>query len=107
MARILILTPQLPIPPQALTGMSQGTTIRNFNLIAGLAKRHDVDLLTFRAPAALQSGDAGEVRDTSAVEPEAAALDLLRPYCGDHRRGTSACANPGASGARYRAESPA
>ena len=48
MARILILTPQLPIPPQALTGMSQGTTIRNFNLIAGLAKRHDVDLLTFR-----------------------------------------------------------
>ena len=60
MARILILTPQLPIPPQALTGMSQGTTIRNFNLIAGLAKRHDVDLFTFRAPAALQSGDAGE-----------------------------------------------
>ena len=67
MARILILTPQLPIPPQALTGLSQGTTIRNFNLIAGLAIRHDVDLLTFRAPAAL--------------EPEAAALDLLRPYC--------------------------
>ena len=62
MARILILTPQLPIPPQALTGMSQGTTIRNFNLIAGLAKRHDVDLLTFRAPAALQSGDAGVAR---------------------------------------------
>ena len=26
MARILILTPQLPVPPQALTGMSQGTT---------------------------------------------------------------------------------
>ena len=26
-------------PAQALTGMSQGTTIRNFNLIAGLAKR--------------------------------------------------------------------
>jgi hypothetical protein len=51
MALILILTPQLPIPPQALTGMSQGTTIRNFNLIAGLAKRHDVDLLTFRTPA--------------------------------------------------------
>ena len=82
MARILILTPQLPIPPQALTGMSQGTTIRNFNLIAGLAKRHDVDLLTFRAPAALQSGDAGAARGTSAAEPEAAALDLLRPYCG-------------------------
>jgi polysaccharide biosynthesis protein PslH len=51
MARILILTPQLPYPPQALTGFSQGTTIRNFNLIAGLCRRHEVDLLTFHAPA--------------------------------------------------------
>ena len=42
MARILILTPQLPLPPQALTGLSQGTTIRNFNLIAGLAQRHEL-----------------------------------------------------------------
>lgn len=41
MAHILILTPQLPYPPH------QGTTIRNFNLIAGLARRHVVDLLTF------------------------------------------------------------
>ncbi len=49
MARILILTPQLPIPPQALTGTSQGTTIRNFNLIAGLARRHTVDLVSFVA----------------------------------------------------------
>ena len=63
MARILILTPQLPIPPQALTGLSQGTTIRNFNLIAGLAQRHDIDLLTFAA----SEVDAGP--------------DLLRPYC--------------------------
>lgn len=63
MARILILTPQLPIPPQALTGLSQGTTIRNFNLIAGLAQRHEVDLLTFAAPEV----DAGPA--------------LLRPYC--------------------------
>lgn len=49
MARILILTPQLPIPPQALTGTSQGTTIRNFNLIAGLAQRHTIDLVSFVA----------------------------------------------------------
>ncbi len=49
MARILMLTPQLPIPPQALTGTSQGTTIRNFNLIAGLAHRHTVDLVSFVA----------------------------------------------------------
>ena len=73
MARILILTPQLPIPPQALTGMSQGTTIRNFNLIAGLAKRHNIDLLTFRSCAAARSDGAGE--------PEADVLNLLRPYC--------------------------
>jgi sugar transferase (PEP-CTERM/EpsH1 system associated) len=44
MSRILILTPQLPYPPH------QGTTIRNFNLIAGLAQRHTLDLLTFTPP---------------------------------------------------------
>ena len=53
MTRILVLTPQLPFPPQALTGFSQGTTIRNFNLIAGLSRRHAVDLLTFHAPTAI------------------------------------------------------
>ena len=44
MARLLILTPQLPFPPH------QGTTIRNFNLIAGLAPRHDIDLLSLVQP---------------------------------------------------------
>jgi len=39
--RILILTPQVPYPPR------QGTTIRNFNLIAQLSARHEVHLLTF------------------------------------------------------------
>ncbi len=39
--RILFLTPQLPYPPH------QGTTIRNFGLIHGLAERHRVSLLTF------------------------------------------------------------
>lgn len=82
MARILILTPQLPIPPQALTGMSQGTTIRNFNLIAGLAQRHTVDLLTFGAPAP-SLGDRGVTgQGAGADEPERAALRLLQPYCG-------------------------
>ncbi len=42
--RILILTPQLPYPPH------QGTTLRNFNLIAGLARRHDIDLQCFARP---------------------------------------------------------
>jgi sugar transferase (PEP-CTERM/EpsH1 system associated) len=42
--KILILTPQFPYPPH------QGTTIRNYNLIAGLAQRHDVHLLSFGNP---------------------------------------------------------
>ena len=41
---ILFLTPQLPYPPR------QGTSIRNYHLIAHLAQRHTLDLLTFLAP---------------------------------------------------------
>jgi glycosyltransferase involved in cell wall biosynthesis len=41
MARLLFLTPQVPYPPH------QGTTIRNYNLIAQLAVDYQVDLLTF------------------------------------------------------------
>jgi sugar transferase (PEP-CTERM/EpsH1 system associated) len=43
--KILMLTPQFPYPPH------QGTTLRNFNLIAGLAQRHEVHLLSFGDPA--------------------------------------------------------
>ena len=43
--KILFLTPQFPYPPH------QGTTIRNYNLIAGLAQRHEVHLLSFGDPA--------------------------------------------------------
>ncbi|MEJ5198378.1 MAG: glycosyltransferase, partial [Anaerolineae bacterium] len=69
----LVLTPQLPIPPQALTGLSQGTTIRNFNLIAGLAQRHTVDLLSFLPADSISAhGSASTIAD---------AVDLLRPYC--------------------------
>lgn len=71
--QILVLTPQLPIPPQALTGLSQGTTIRNFNLIAGLAQRHTVDLLSFLPV----SPDPH--RDPSLAA--GGAVELLRPYC--------------------------
>jgi glycosyltransferase involved in cell wall biosynthesis len=39
--KILVLTPQFPHPPH------QGTTLRNYNLIAGLARRHEVHLLAF------------------------------------------------------------
>jgi glycosyltransferase involved in cell wall biosynthesis len=41
---ILFLTPQVPYPPR------QGTSIRNYHLIARLAQHHKVDLLTFLAP---------------------------------------------------------
>lgn len=39
--KILFLTPQLPNPPH------KGTTIRNFNLIKQLSRRHEVHLLSF------------------------------------------------------------
>ena len=42
--RILLLTPQRPYPPH------QGTTLRNFNLIKEMAKRHVVCVLTFLEP---------------------------------------------------------
>jgi len=43
--RILFLTPQLPYPPR------QGTILRNYGLINGLAQRgHQVSLLTFTEP---------------------------------------------------------
>lgn len=42
--QILMLTPQLPYPPH------QGTTLRNFNLIAGLSRRHRIHLISFTTP---------------------------------------------------------
>jgi polysaccharide biosynthesis protein PslH len=39
--RILLLTPQRPYPPH------QGTTLRNFNLVKQLARRHKICVLTF------------------------------------------------------------
>ncbi|MBN1580895.1 MAG: glycosyltransferase [Anaerolineae bacterium] len=42
--RILVLAPQLPYPPH------QGTSLRNFNLVAGLSRRHHVHLLCFTTP---------------------------------------------------------
>lgn len=42
--QILLLTPQRPYPPH------QGTTLRNFNLVKELAKRHRVCVLTFLEP---------------------------------------------------------
>lgn len=41
---ILLLTPQLPYPPH------QGTSLRNFHIICGLAEQHEVHLLSFLEP---------------------------------------------------------
>ena len=42
--RILLLTPQLPYPPR------QGTSLRNYNLLAHLARRHTIDLMALLQP---------------------------------------------------------
>jgi len=44
MAYILMLTPQVPYPPR------QGTALRNWGILRGLAAHHRVSLLTFAAP---------------------------------------------------------
>ena len=47
--KLLVLTPQLPYPPQ------QGTTIRNFNIVKHLAPRHHITLLSFGTPDELRN----------------------------------------------------
>jgi len=62
--RILILTPQFPYPPH------QGTTIRNYNLIKGLAQHHDVHLLSFGEPEASRGTPLDEMcRSVQVVRP--------------------------------------
>jgi sugar transferase (PEP-CTERM/EpsH1 system associated) len=58
--KILILTPQLPYPPQ------QGTSLRNFHIIRGLAERHEITLLSF-------------LEENQTAEPQAIAP--LRALC--------------------------
>lgn len=41
MARVLLLTPQVPYPPE------QGTSLRNWHIVQALAEEHDVTLLSF------------------------------------------------------------
>ena len=56
---ILLLTPQLPYPPH------QGTSLRNFHIIRGLAERHSVSLLSFLEPN--QSIDEKDIRPLSTL----------------------------------------
>ncbi|MGC9521353.1 MAG: glycosyltransferase [Anaerolineae bacterium] len=51
MAAILILTPQVPYPPR------QGTALRNWGLLQGLAAHHEVSLLTFASPDQASAAD--------------------------------------------------
>jgi sugar transferase (PEP-CTERM/EpsH1 system associated) len=62
--RILVLTPQFPYPPH------QGTTIRNYNLIAGLAQRHEVHLLSFGEP---------KQADRAAMDDLCRSVQVIRP----------------------------
>lgn len=53
MSSLLLLTPQLPYPPH------QGTTLRNLHIIEGLARRHQITLLSF-LEAQQQSSELGQ-----------------------------------------------
>jgi polysaccharide biosynthesis protein PslH len=62
--KILILTPQFPYPPH------QGTTIRNYNLIAGLAQANEIHLLSFGDPAQFDNSPLpGLCQSVQVVEP--------------------------------------
>lgn len=52
MAKILLLTPQLPYPPH------QGTSLRNFHIVRGLAEQHEVSLLSFLEDGQMLSADS-------------------------------------------------
>jgi sugar transferase (PEP-CTERM/EpsH1 system associated) len=61
---ILVLTPQFPYPPH------QGTTMRNYNLIAGLAQRHEIHLLSFGDPTASRGTPLDDLcRSVQVVRP--------------------------------------
>jgi sugar transferase (PEP-CTERM/EpsH1 system associated) len=61
--KILLLTPQFPYPPH------QGTTLRNFNLIAGLAQRHEVHLISFGDPTESQGTPVDDLCQSVQVVP--------------------------------------
>src|SRR3990170_2201125 len=63
--RLLFLTPQLPYPPH------KGTTIRNYNFIAGLAARHEIDLLAFT--------DTEGARPTSPLDSLCRRIETILP----------------------------
>jgi sugar transferase (PEP-CTERM/EpsH1 system associated) len=79
--RILFLTPQLPYPPQ------QGTAIRNYNLIAQVARWHSVHLLAFVDSS--DSADPGPLRELCA-----SVRSVPAPQHGTWRRLQTALTSP-------------
>jgi sugar transferase (PEP-CTERM/EpsH1 system associated) len=62
--KILVLTPQFPsYPPH------QGTIMRNYHLIAGLATRHEVHLLSFGHPAEMQGAPMADLCQSVHIVP--------------------------------------
>ncbi|HSM56161.1 MAG TPA: glycosyltransferase [Candidatus Sulfomarinibacteraceae bacterium] len=82
---ILLLTPQLPYPPH------QGTSLRNYHLIRGLARRHEVHLLSFQDANHPDPGGAIQRLEvlcasvTTAPAPRRTARERLRRLIIDSR----------------------
>ncbi|MER2599593.1 MAG: glycosyltransferase [Caldilineales bacterium] len=72
--RLLFLTPQVPYPPH------QGTTIRNYNLLANLAGEYEIHLLTFQAEGDNPPGNSPLPRYCTVIEAVDAPppRDLMR-----------------------------
>jgi len=82
MAKILLLTPQIPYPPH------QGTSLRNYNILQGLVVNHEVDLLTYGpvdGPDLAQSQLAGCNEIYIAPLPTRTSGDRLRRLVTDPR----------------------
>lgn len=65
---LLFLTPQLPYPPR------QGAAIRNYNLLAHLARHHTIDLITFAPSGALNAEMAPDDNPLAAICRRVAVL---------------------------------
>jgi polysaccharide biosynthesis protein PslH len=76
MSAILLLTPQVPYPPR------QGTALRNWGLLRGLAAAHEISLLTFASPDQPLMLDPilldCTVRAAVVPQPRRASMDRLR-----------------------------
>ncbi len=66
MSRVLMLTPQVPYPPR------QGTALRNWGILRGLAEEHELSLLSFagREQSRDVPGEIGERVKRAAVIPQ-------------------------------------